>query len=254
MSIPQSIIARKSFHSFNKKPVEDELLDELTDYLSELTPPYSELDWNFDTLPHSDLMQIATRSYGIEAPTYLVLRSTKKAGCLQNMGYIGETAVLWLTERGLATMWQGSVNVNAADDFPDCLPYITCIALGYSDEPFRKSTEESVRKPLKKMAYGAIDGFEEYLEAARLAPSYGNRQMTKIVCDKQGKMHLFRQKAMLNNPVLTYQDCVGIGASLAHLDIAMKADGLNPRTYVIEPPPAFREFIYQFSLDPANNK
>ncbi len=254
MSIPQSIIARKSFHTFKKKPVEDTILDELADYLSGLTPPYSELDWNFDTLPHTDLMQIATRSYGIESPTYLVLRSTKKAGCLQNMGYIGEMAILWLTEKGLGTMWQGSVNVNAEDDFPDLLPYITCIALGYSDEPFRKTAEESERKPLKKTTFGQTEGYEEYLEAARLAPSYGNRQMTRIVCDKQGKMHLFRQKAMLNNPVLTYQDCVAVGASLAHLDLAMKADGLTPRTYVVEPAPSFRDFIYQFSIDPGKER
>ena len=250
MAIPESIIARKSFHSFTKREPTAELLDELTDYLSELTPPYSELDWNFDTLPHSDLMQIATRSYGIDAPTYLILRSTKKAGCLQNVGYIGEMAVLWLTERGVATIWQGSVSVNYMDDFPDCLPYVSCIALGYSDEPFRKSAEESDRKPLSAIAFGQTEGFEEYLEAARLAPSYGNRQMTRIVADKRGKLHFFRKKALMNNPVYTYQDCISTGAALAHLDLAMRADGLSPRTYVIDPEPVFRNFIYQFSVDP----
>lgn len=254
MAIPHSIIARKSFHTFTSQKPSEELLDELADYLSDLTPPFSELDWNFDTLPHSDLMQIATRSYGIEAPTYLVLRSTKKAGCLQNMGYIGEMAVLWLTERGLGTMWQGSVNVNQEDDFPDCLPYITCIAMGYSNEPFRTSAQQFVRKPLKKIALGATEGFEEYLEAARLAPSFANKQMTRIVCDKQGKIHLFRKKAMMNSPVLTYQDCIAVGASLAHLDVAMKEDGLSPRTYVINPDPVFRDFIYQFSLDPGKKE
>lgn len=250
MAIPESIIARKSFHTFNKRVPTDELLDELTDYLSGLTPPYSELDWNFDTLPHSELMEIATRSYGIEAPTYLVLRSTKKAGCLQNVGYIGEMAILWLTERGVATMWQGSVAVNYMDDFPGSLPYISCIALGYSDEPFRTTAAESDRKPLGHVAFGATEGFEDYLEAARLAPSYGNRQMTRVVVDKRGKMHVFRKKALMNNPVLTFQDCVGTGVSLAHLDLAMRADGLNPRVYVVNPDPAFRNFIYQFSIDP----
>ena len=253
MSIPESIIRRKSFHSFTKRELAPELLDELADYISGLTPPYSELDWNFDTLPHSDLMQIATRSYGIEAPTYLVLRSTKKAGCLQNAGYLGEMAILWLAERGVATMWQGSVSVNYMDDFPGCLPYISCIAMGYSDESFRKTAAESDRKPLSSIAFGPIEGFEEYLEAARLAPSYENRQMSRIVADKRGNLHVFRKKALMNNPVLTFQDCIGTGVTLAHLDLAMKADGLAPRIYTLNPEPSFRNFIYQFSIDPGKN-
>ena len=176
MSVFDLIIKRRSASSFIDEPLEDEIIEKLVDYISGLEPPVPDIDWNFDTLPYLDLLKIARSEPGIKAPHYLVLRAERKNFSLQNSGYIGQLAVLYLTGLGISTRWQGSIAVPRANDFPETLPYVTTIAFGRSEEPFRSSPDQAERLPLKKLAYGFSEPFKEIIEAARLAPSSYNRQ------------------------------------------------------------------------------
>ncbi len=244
-----AIFKRKSFSGFEDRPPAQGEIDGLCDFLSDLEPPAEDIDWNFDTLPYTDMVRIASREPGVRAPCYLVLRAERKSFSLQKCGYLGELAALYLTSRGLATRWQGCIEVPKENDFPGCLPYVSALAFGYSSEPFRQSAADFDRKPLDKLAFGRYENCRVIMEAARLAPSSHNRQPCVFVADDRNRIHLYRKASLLANPVVSYAQCVDAGAALAHLEVAAAYEGFLPRIARCKPEPSFRRFIYQATVE-----
>lgn len=240
---------RRSFTAFREDPVPEDLLEELVDYLSDLTAPEADIDWNFDTLPFSDLTKICTVIPAVRAPIYLILRAERKRFSLQNCGYLGEKAVLWLTARGIATAWQGSISISADRDYSDSLPFVTAVAFGYSDEPFRAAGDTVDRKPYDKVAFNRIPEYQPILELARLAPSSFNRQPCVFVSDDRERIHLFRKKPFLANPVTEFAECVDAGVALAHLELGAASEGYQTEIVRLRPEPSFkRGLVYQATV------
>ena len=106
MTLDEAIIARRSIRSYELEELEPEFIDELVDFLSDLTVPDDSIDWNFDILPLDEMCHLVNGVPRLQAPHYLVIRSVQEKNCLQNAGYIGEMAVLWLTARGIGSCWQ----------------------------------------------------------------------------------------------------------------------------------------------------
>jgi hypothetical protein len=244
-----AISKRKSFRSFSARKLEAGLIDGLVDFLSGLSPPEEDIDWNFDTLPYADLVGIAEREPGVRAERYLVLRAERKSFSLQKAGYIGEMAALYLTSLGVATCWQGCVSVPRAGDFEGSLPYVSTLAFGLSDEAFRRGAEDFDRKPLNRLAFGAYGPYGAIIEAARLAPSSHNRQPCVFVADDRRRLHLFRKRPPLNNPIASYAYCVDAGAALAHIEVAARKEGFEPKIARLRPEPGFKRFVYQATVE-----
>lgn len=245
----ESIRRRKSCQRFREEPLKDGDMDSLVDYLSGLEAPVPEIDWNFDTLPYLDMVRICSTAPAVRAPVYLVLRAERKNFSLQNCGYLGELAVLWLTARGVATCWQGSAQVDPNEDFHGSLPYVTCIALGYGEDAFRAPGEEPERREAEKVIFNRVPEYDPILEAARVAPSSFNRQPWAFVSDDRARLHLFRKKSLLANPVTEFHQCVDCGVALAHLEVAAEAAGYAPEFQRLKPEPSFRRgLVYQCSL------
>ena len=247
MTLDEAIIARKSIRSYRMEELDPALIDELVDFLSDLTVPDDTIDWNFDILPLRDMCNLVDGIPRLQAPHYLVIRSEKIKNCLQNAGYIGEMAVLWLTSRGIGTCWQGSLE--AAKDFPDVLPYITCVAFGGTDEPFRSSAAEiSKKKKLSAVAFGDMGGpRREIMELTWMAPSCMNMEPVRYLVDTH-RIHIYRK----NNRILkfnqfNYFQCLDVGVAMAHLEVAAKKFGYRVAFEHLSPEPDFRKEIYQAS-------
>ena len=222
-------------------------MDELIDFISALMPPeQDEIDWNFDTLPYLDMMKICSRDPGVKAPHYLVLRAERKQFSLQMSAYIGEMAVLFLTSRGIATRWLG--NLSIGEDFPDTLPFVAAIAFGRSNEEFRDGSF-LYRLPAGKTCFGQYARYRDIMDAGRFAPSFMNKQPCAFVADDKGSIHIFRKKVFMNNPIISYVQCLDAGAALAHLEVAAIAAGReNVRAYKLGRPPMFKNMVYQCSI------
>lgn len=243
------ILRRKSFRSFRQEPLSQDLMDDLIDFLSELTPPAEDIDWNFDTLPYLDMVKLCMNEPGVKAPCYLLLRAERKRFSLQNCGYLGEMAALYLTSRNVATCWQGSVIIQQGNDFPGSLPFVTALALGMSDEEFRKDASEFDRKPYDSMVYNREEAYRPILEAARLAPSAFNRQPCVFVTDDLKRIHLYRRQKLFANPVKEFEQCVDSGVALAHLELGARAAGFEPKLERLRPEPRFkRGLAYQATV------
>ena len=247
--LASQILRRKSFRSFLDDPPEAKLMEDLVDFLSELTPPEPDIDWNFDTLPYTDMVKLCMTEPGVKAPCYLLLRAERKRFSLQNCGYLGEMAVLWLTSRNVATCWQGSASITRENDYADSLPFVTAVALGYSDEEFRESASEFDRLPPEKLIYNRVEEYRPILELGRLAPSSFNRQPCVFVSDDRKRLHLYRRQKLFANPVTEFEQCVDSGVALAHLELGAREAGYSPAIQRLYPAPKFkRNLAYQASV------
>lgn len=245
--LEENIAKRRSIRAFRMdRPLETELVDELIDFLSGLTLPQDAIDWNFDTLPYEDMVQIATVEPGVKAPMYLVLRSEKENFALQNCGYLGQLASLWLTSRGVASCFQSSINVN--EDFPDTLPYLGAVAVGYSDERFYNSSDPRRLKPLKKWTLGDFSGNNlAVAQSVSYAPSWSDRHPVCLMA-LEGRMHVYRNHALLNNPVINYVQCMDVGAALANMHVTANSLGLGIEFTRQDPTPVWGNKVYQATV------
>ena len=248
-ALASQILRRKSFRSFREDPLDPGLMEELVDFLSDLTPPEPEIDWNFDTLPYLDMVKLCISEPGVKAPCYLLLRAERKRFSLQNCGYLGEMAVLWLTARNVATCWQGSASITRENDFEGSLPFVTAVAMGYSDEPFRENASEFNRLPSEKVIFNRTEEYRPILELGRLAPSAYNRQPCVFVTDDRKRIHLYRRQKLFANPVKEFEQCVDSGVALAHLELGARDAGYAPEIQRLSPPPSFkRNLSYQATV------
>ena len=247
--LASQILRRKSFRSFREDALDPKLMEDLIDFLSDLTPPEPDIDWNFDTLPYLDMVKLCMKEPGVKAPCYLLLRAERKRFSLQNCGYLGEMAVLWLTGRNIATCWQGSAAITRENDYPDSLPFVTAVALGYSDEDFRESEKEFDRLPYEKTVFNRVEEYRPILELGRLAPSSFNRQPCVFVTDDRKRIHLFRKQRLFANPVTEFEQCVDSGVALAHLELGAREAGFEPTIQRLLPIPRFKKNLaYQASI------
>ncbi len=247
MTLDEAIIARKSIRSYEMEQLDPEQIEELVDFLSDLTVPDDRIDWNFDILPLEDMCKIVNGVPRLQAPHYLVIRSEKIKNCLQNAGYIGEMAVLWLTAHGIASCWQGSLE--AETDFEGVLPYIIAIAFGRSKEPFRQSAEEiRKKKSLKSIAFGDMKSpRKEIMEFVWMAPSGMNMMPVRYLVDTH-RIHIYRK----NNRILkfnqfNYLQCIDVGVAMAHMEVAARKQGYQVIFERLSPAPEFRKALYQAS-------
>ena len=248
MTLDEAIIARKSIRSYEMEELEPELIDGLVDFLSDLTVPDDTIDWNFDILPLNDMCHLVNGVPRLQAPHYLVIRSEEKKNCIQNAGYIGEMAVLWLTAHGIATCCQAGLT--AEKDFPDVLPYMSAVAFGRSSEPFRTSASEiTKKKSLKAIAYGDMGSpRKEIMELTWMAPSAMQMEPVRYLVDTH-RIHIYRQKNALLGKIsqFSFYNCLDVGVAMAHMEVAAKKYGYRIIFERLSPEPDFRKGIYQAS-------
>lgn len=249
MTLDEAILKRRSIRSYDMEELEPEIIDELVDFLSELKVPDDSIDWNFDILPLDDMRNILNGIPRLQAPHYLVIRSEKIKNCLQNAGYIGEMAVLWLTTHGIASCWQSTLDVEPEHDFPDVLPYITTVAFGRSSEPFRQDPSEiKKKKKLSAIAYGDMTSpRKEIMELTWMAPSCMNAEPVRYLVDTH-RIHIYRKNnKLLKFNQLNYYQCLDVGVAMAHMEVAAKKYGYRVAFERLSPEPDFRKEIYQAS-------
>lgn len=246
MTLYEAIFKRKSIRSFSDQPVEQSVIDELVDFLSEQEAPLPGIDWDFDTLTYNEISTILDGPPKLLAPHFLVLRAEKVKGCLQNCGYLGELAVLWLTARGYGTCWQGGLQCE--HDFEGTLPYVAAIGFGKTEESFRSGAEDFNRKPLSRTAIGNVNGpLRPLMEAARLAPNSMGLQPIRLYCIGN-RIHIFRKRPFPPMPQLNYCQCLDAGVAAAHLKVAGNELGHTVLMEQLSPAPEYRKkMLYQFS-------
>ena len=193
---------RRSVRKYEPKKPDDNIIMKVREKTETLTPLISGIRYS---------VEIADKTrgiFGVAAPCYLVFRSEKKDGYLENVGFLGQQMSLFLSESGFGSCWLGMAKPEESGD--NALPFVICIAFGTPAEPLFRELSEFKRKSLSEIS----EGSDPRLEAARLAPSGMNAQ-NWFFLSKDSVIHCYYKKP---NPMLGNRLArIDIGIALCHI-------------------------------------
>ncbi len=220
-----TIFKRKSIRKFDLSSLDDDIINNISEHIHNLTPLYADIETEVKVISTDDVNLRGMK----KAPHYLALFSDEKEGYLTNLGFMMQQMDLLFSASGIGSCWQGIPNPKGNVKKSSNLKFIILIAFGKPLEPlYRDSTSEFKRKPLQKITN--IDDADELLEPVRLAPSAINSQPwfftgTKNVINAYSNKPNFL-KAILVNKYIP----IDMGIAIYHLKVS--AEHFGKRTEI----------------------
>lgn len=157
--------------------------------------------------------------FSVKAPYYLVIYSEEKEGWLSNAGCLLEQMVLYMTTKGIGSVYLG--NVKYEKNVIDHMKYVIMIAFGKTKEEVCRPSWKAKRLPLSSLLTEKEEmnpNFATMLEAARMAPSAYNRQPWYFEVFQKKIRIYYKKKSKMDK--LSQMDEISMGIMLAHLLIA----------------------------------
>lgn len=217
MTRKEAIVARRAVRNYTGEPMKEELIEELEDFAASVKPLHSDIRTTIEILDSEDFLQCFGGVFAPKATHYLVIRSAKKPGYLENAGFIGEQLVLFMTQREIGTCWCASFRPRV-EEAAGQLPYVVTICFGRADNsPPRRSAEEAKRMHLHEIVFGKIStNLLDLLEAGRLAPSSMNSQPVRY--KTQGSnIYVYRKRPFIKLAGIENNQCIDVGIAMANI-------------------------------------
>ena len=216
----RTIFKRKSIRKFDLSPLDDIIINKITEHIHNLTPLYADIETEIKIISSDDVNLRSMK----KAPHYLALFSDKKEGYLTNLGFMAQQMDLLFSASGIGSCWQGIPNPKGHVKKSSDLKFIILIALGKPLEPlYRDSTSEFKRKPLQKIT--DIDNADKLLEPIRLAPSAINSQPWFFTGNKN-VIHAYSNKPNFLKAILVNKYIpIDIGIAIYHLKVSAEHFG-----------------------------
>lgn len=239
---------RYSARNYSSRPIEEDKIQKIKDYLYENTKGPLGSQLRFKIVDATDYEQAELKKLGtyglIKGPRVFIAGAVKRSEtAMEDFGYCMEKNILMATSLGLGTCWLGgSLNrstfaqkMNAEGD--ELIPAVTPI--GYTGDKKtltenllrmvmgtknRKKPEElffdkSIDTPLDLNSCGQ---YSKVLEAVRLAPSASNKQPWRIIKDKNNTYHFFMKENTVYNNI--FKDIklqnIDMGIAMCHFELA----------------------------------
>jgi nitroreductase len=220
----EAIFKRKSIRDYDPTPLDLNLLEEVSKNLQSLKPLLSDINTEFKIISPNQV----TRKLRNNAPHYIAAFSEVKDSYKVNVGFMLQQLDLLFSAMGLGSCWLGiprpTKDVTESSD----LEFIILMSFGNSKETlYRTSASEFNRKSLSDIT--DIEGADELLESARLAPSAVNLQNWYFTGNKN-EIHAYSAKSGFFRTIVggSYYP-VNMGIALCHLQIAAEHLGLKNR-------------------------
>lgn len=217
-----AIFKRKSIRNYDLSSLDENTLEEITNYLGNLMSIYKDIKTELRIISTEDVKRRMMK----KAPHYIAAFSENKEGYLANIGFMLQQVDLFLSANGIGCCWQGIPKpkgniLNASD-----LEYIIVLAFGKPAEPLhRESISEFKRKTLDKIT--DVNGVEELLEPVRIAPSSTNSQPWFFKGDKN-LIHAYGAKPGFLRAVFVRKfNGIDIGIALYHLKLSAEYQGME---------------------------
>ena len=247
MDMKDAIVARRSVRSYTGQPLDELLIDRLAEFISGIRPLHDNTPVDIMLYESDDFHKEFGRSAFYRATDFVVLRSAESiGGYLENVGFIGQQIVLWLTHKGVGTCWSGLAKQKTPPSRGE-LPYIISIEFGRGNAPFRRHAEEVPRKKLHEFLLGEISRpeFLPLLEAGRLAPSALNLQPVRFLT-VDDCIHICRKKPPAGNRAMNVLQQIDTGIAMANMYVA--CDGQCGFVRHGTPPELPEGFLYEYTM------
>lgn len=242
----RTIFKRKSIRKFDLTPLDEKTLHEISDHLQTLTPLHEDIEIEFKILS-SDLIK---RRMMKKAPHYIAVFSEAKEGYLSNIGFMLQQMDLLFSANGLGSCWQGIPTLKKEALDSSNLEFVILMPFGKPQEPeslHRTNISEFRRKSLPEIT--DIEGADELLEAARLAPSATNAQPWFFTGDETLIHAYYIEPGRVKGLLTKKYPPIDIGISLYHLKLA--GEHFGKKTEILfdkNAPKLKKEYAYVASL------
>jgi nitroreductase len=240
----QTIFRRKSIRKFDLTPLDEKTLEEISEQLLNLTPLHEDIKIEFKILS-PDLVK---RRMMKKSPYYIAVFSEVKDGYLSNVGFMLQQMDLLLSTNGYGSCWQGipSLKKEALDSSD--LKFIILMPFGKpQDELHRINVLEFKRKSLPEIT--DIEGADDILEAARLAPSATNAQPWFFTGDKNLIHAYYMEPGRVKGLLTGKYPPMDVGISLYHLKLAGEHFGRKTEiSFDKNDPKLKKEYFYVASV------
>ena len=257
--ITDIIRKRKSWRTYADKPVENEKKERILNFISTLDrPPFaSEARFQMVDLDLNVIKKVSG-TYGVikGAKTFIASIVKKSPRDMEDVGYLFEQIILFVTAIGLDTCWMGASFSRSlfSEKIPlqsdEMIPIISPI--GYkaerrslTDAVFHMTAGSKNRKPWSALFFNQTfdsplnpkdaGSLEIPFEMVRLAPSAVNKQPWRLVMD-ENSVHFFLKRTAGYESMFTMDlQRIDMGIAMCHFELAASEAGLEGG-WVVEKP------------------
>lgn len=198
MTSYEAIFHRQSIRKFKMERLSQEFFRNFRKFEHGLVPFDKNIRYAVEMYNVMDGEARVKGLFQVKAPYYLVIYSEKSEWSLVNAGFIMEQIVLYLTEKGVGTCYQGGARLTDVP-IPDGMEAKMVLAFGPPEGKLYRDAERARRLPLKDLCVFKETSTEEtrlMMQAARMAPSAINSQPWRFMV-YQNRIHVFIRKNML---------------------------------------------------------
>ncbi|EPR12835.1 nitroreductase family protein [Ruminiclostridium papyrosolvens] len=217
----KTIFTRRSVRKYNMTPLTAQQLKEIKDFADNAKPLIPDIKCEFSFLTDDKVKNILP----IKAPHYILIYSEKKEGYLLNAGFMLQQVDLFLSSVNLGSCWLGMAKPSKeVPTLQNGLEFVIMLAFGNTQEKIhRADTSEFKRKGISEIT--SINGANQLLEAARLAPSASNSQPWYFSGDPN-EIIISREKlSLLKAPIYNKMNQIDTGIALCHLWLSIEHQG-----------------------------
>lgn len=258
--ITEVIKSRVSVRGYKKQEISEDIINKINNYISEAAGPFNakvrlKLINSMEISKDSD---VKLGTYGVirGTSTFIIAATQKGEMCLEQLGYILESVILYVTSLGLGTCWLGGTFKRG--EFAkaiglkkiEILPVVTPV--GYPKQGtdvinslFRKVAGSNKRKEWNELFFSGsfsspikneeAGNFIEVLEMVRRAPSASNKQPWRIV--KEGDnyhFYMWRTKGYGEGIGFDVQK-IDMGIAMCHFEFTARDLGIKGEWVIKEP-------------------
>ncbi len=234
----KTIFKRKSIRKYDKTPLNNNILNNISDFISTLKPLYDNIKTQIEIVSGSEIKNL----FPIKSPHYIVVSSESKDGYLTNVGFMLQQMDLFLSTNGIGSCWVGMAKPKKSIAKDMEYEFVITLAFGKPAEPlYRNGVSEFKRKSVKEISNVNKN---DVIEAARLAPSGTNGQPWYFKLD-DNFIHVYCVKPNIIKAFL-YKNInkIDMGIAIYHLYIALKHFGkdikfVNDKSGKAKVPPGY---------------
>jgi nitroreductase len=149
MKLYDAMLIRKSVRKYRNKEVDAKVMDDIRNHIATLKPLYDDISIKMIMIDSSEFEEYFESSSLIHAPHYITITSQNERYFGENVGFMGENLIVFLTSLGLGSCWVGTLK---SKESAFELPYVITITFGYADdELYRESLVKINRKSLEQI-------------------------------------------------------------------------------------------------------
>ncbi len=210
-----TMFKRKSVRKYAPGKLDPVMMEMIVSHLSELKPLFPEIRTELKVMTNPEVKGM----FKVDAPHFLAFFSEVKEGSPANAGFMMQQMDLFLSANGVGSCWQGGPKPIKEAMGASELEFVTLLAFGPpAQDIHRKSVAEFKREPLAKIS--DVNGYDDLLEPARLAPSGTNNQPW-FFTGGNGAIHVSYARSM----IVDQMNQIGAGIAILHLWLAATHSG-----------------------------